>query len=276
MGKNMKILLLLSFLWPFIAAIPASALAPSGNDWRLVWSDEFSGNSLNPANWSYEYGAGGWGNDELQTYTASPENVHVRDGNLVLKAVYGPDGAGGLGYTSARIITKGKTEFRYGKVAARIRLPFGQGPWPAFWLLGSGNSEEGWPDCGEIDIMESGRVQGIVSGALHFRAGHGYHQGLYKETQIPGDTSENAYHVYAVEWDNGEISWSIDGIKYFTGPINTAEMHAFHKPFFIILNLAVGGPETFYTGKKPPDVSVFPQSMYVDWVRVYKKDPPAR
>jgi beta-glucanase (GH16 family) len=242
----------------------------AGDNWRLVWSDEFDAETLNKENWSYDLGGSGWGNRELQVYTSTPENIRVENGRLVIQAIYNGGDVNGLNYTSARIVTQKKAEFRYGKISARIKLPRGQGPWPAFWMLGADFDSRNWPDCGEIDILESGSSTDTVSGAIHFRGKDNYHAFFSKEITLPGATVYEDYHVYEIEWDKKQVSWLIDGIRYFKRPIKASYMRPFHKPFFILLNLAVGGPESPYTGKKSPDAKIFPQSMYVDWVRVYE------
>ncbi|HBB66644.1 MAG: hypothetical protein A2X28_10895 [Elusimicrobia bacterium GWA2_56_46] len=247
----------------------------AGEGWRLTWSDEFNGEALDLKNWSYELGGGGWGNQELQIYTANPENIRVENGSLVLQALYNGGGADGYNYTSSRILSLGKSAVQYGKIAARIKLPRGQGPWPAFWLLGENIQTVGWPECGEIDIMESGGYGGrdLITGAIHFKGETGYHSYFSKRASPSSGTSYDSYHTYEIEWDNKRVSWFMDGEKYFERPITGPYMRAFHKPFFLLLNLAVGGPDTPYTGRKSPDTTVFPQSMYVDWIRVYEKYP---
>jgi len=260
----------------FQRAEAAGQAAPSaGGGWRLIWADEFDGNALDLKNWSYELGGGGWGNQELQTYTSNPENNRVENGNLVFQALYNGGDVNGNSYTSSEIVSREKLAFQYGKIAARIKLPRGQGPWPAFWLLGENIKSVGWPECGEIDIMESGGAGGrdIITGAIHFKGVTGSHAYFSGKTSPSSGTSYGSYHTYEIEWDDKRVSWFMDGEKYFERPITGPYMRAFHKPFFLILNLAVGGPDTPYTGRKSPDITVFPQSMYVDWVRVYEKNP---
>jgi len=260
----MSLLLAAALTWA-AAAVPAHT-RPAAPGWRLLWSDEFDGAALDLKKWSCELGHGenGWGNEELQAYTAKPDNIRVKDGRLIIRAARD---AGG--FTSARIKSQGKFDFRYGRAAARMKLPHGQGPWPAFWLLGADISAKGWPDCGEIDIMESGMAgaSGAVSGAIHFTGEDGRHAYVSRKTRPATD----GFHVYAVEWDERRVAWLLDGREYFSQPLSGPAMKAFHERFFILLNLAVGGPATPYTGNRPPDQTVFPQSLQVDWVRVYQK-----
>jgi beta-glucanase (GH16 family) len=258
------------FLCAVLAATPVFAAAPPsdgpcGPGWRTLWQDQFEGNALDPDKWSYELGAGGWGNQELQEYTASQANLRVEGGELKIQAVH--DAADGS-YTSARIRTKGKFDLRFGRVSARMRLPSGQGPWPAFWMLGAEFDAVGWPYCGEIDVLESGRPGGVVSGAIHFAGKQGRHDYYKEETVLP---RPGEYHVYAIEWDSSRIVWTIDGKKFFSRRFDEPYMEAFTRRFFLLLNLAVGGPATAYTGFKPPDPSVFPQTLTVDWVLACQK-----
>jgi beta-glucanase (GH16 family) len=253
--------------------------------WELVWSDEFdgpAGTPPNPAVWKAELGDGtlngnpGWGNNELEAYTDQPENASMDGkGNLVITARktdpaasnqvcwYGP-----CEYTSARLITQDTVEFAYGRVEARLKLPKGQGIWPAFWMLGDDLGEVGWPQSGEIDIMENiGREPNIVHGTVHgpgYSGGNGIGGGYEFEGKLPSDE----FHVYAVEWTPNKIRWMIDDQEFFSvTPDDLPEGAAwvYDHPFFLILNLAVGGN---WPGN--PDAStVFPQSLLVDYVRVY-------
>ncbi len=242
-----------------------------GPGWKLSWSDEFAGSSLHTNNWVFDLGADGWGNRELQTYTSSPDNVSVRDGDLILRAIE----ARGK-YTSARLKTLGKKSWQYGKIAARIRLPYGQGIWPAFWMLGDNVNSIGWPKCGEIDIMEmigGGENRDDSSyGTLHWGDSAGKHleKGSGpKELPDPAIFHDD-YHVFEVEWTRREINWRRDGREYLRINIDVKahpDMQAFHRPFFILLNLAIGGN---WPGN-PNSSTVFPQEMRVDWVRVYQR-----
>lgn len=231
---------------------------PRALSYQLQWSDEFDGNTINTANWSFENGGGGWGNNEQQYY--QPSNATVSNGNLVITAR--KQSIGGLPYTSARMITKGKREFKYGKIEARMKLPQGQGQWPAFWMLGANIDAVQWPKCGEIDIMENTNTSNAVLGTIHwFNNGYTYYGGNVNTT--PTD-----YHVYAVEWTPTAITWFVDGVQFHTANITNSinGTDEFHNPFFIILNLAVGGN---LPGQNI-DESRLPANLLVDYVRVYQ------
>jgi len=265
-----------------IAAFSAMVSAQKKVSYRkLSFNDEFNraaGTAVDSKKWTAEIGGGGWGNQELQYYTNSIENVfHDGKGSLVIKAVklvpplnlscwYGQ-----CEYASARIITKGKFEQLYGKFEARIKIPRGQGMWSAFWMLGGNIDEVGWANCGEIDIMENiGREPSTVHGTIH---GPGYSGG--SGIGAPFSLRNNAafaddFHVYALEWSKNQISFIVDGTTYKTItpkdlPKDTKWIH--NQPFFMILNFALGGK----WGGNPDSTSEFPQTMLVDYVRVYKK-----
>lgn len=236
----------------------AGSTTPRALSYQLQWSDEFDGTAINTSNWSFETGGGGWGNNEKQYY--QQENASVSNGNLVITAR--KQSAGGLPYTSARMITKGKREFTYGRIEARIKLPQGQGQWPAFWMLGANISTVPWPKCGEIDIMENTNTSNTVLGTMHwFNTAYTYYSGNTNTT--PTD-----YHIYSVEWTPSAITWFVDGVPFHTGNIanNINGTEEFHSPFFILLNMAVGGNLPGQT----IDESRLPASMYVDYVRVYQ------
>ncbi len=230
-------------------------------NYQLVWSDEFNSSSLNSAAWTFDLGNNnGWGNNELETYTNSPNNIYIQNGYLYINARKESNGS----YTSARIKTEGLKSFQYGKIEARMKLPYGQGLWPAFWMLGDNISSVGWPSCGEIDIMEmigggSGR-DNTVHGSAHW--GGDYTNAYSLSSGILADT----FHVYDVTWTPTQIAWHIDGIQYALLNTTPSALNAFSKPFFIILNLAVGGS---WPGN-PNGTTVFPQQLVVDYVRVYQ------
>lgn len=236
-----------------------SQAAATAVNYQLVWADEFDGTSVNTANWNFETGGGGWGNNEKQYYQAS--NATVSGGNLVITAKKQRVKANQ--YTSARMTTQNKQNFKYGKIEARIKVPLVQGLWPAFWGLGSNHPQVGWPKCGEIDIFEHINTGPDVHGTMHwdYNNTHASYGGSTNTT--PAD-----YHVYAVEWDASFIRWYVDGVQYhvadITNSINSTE--EFHNPFFLILNMAVGGN---WPGQTIDD-SKLPASMYVDYVRVYQ------
>jgi beta-glucanase (GH16 family) len=238
--------------------------APPG--WTLDWHDEFDGRALDHAKWVEETGGNGWGNHELEYYTARPQNLRVEDGMLVIEARR--EDVGGRHYTSARIKTAGRMERTYGRYEARIKFPRGQGMWPAFWLLGTDPDKAGWPRLGEIDIMENiGREPAIIHGTLH---GPGYSgaQGPSKPSALDRGAYADGFHVYALEWEPGAVRWYRDGILYHTErPGTVGGKWVFDHPFYVILNLAVGGD---WPGN-PDAATVFPQQMLVDYVRVYKR-----
>jgi len=239
-------------------------------DRKLIWSDEFegpAGSPPDPAKWVYDLGGGGWGNRELETYTDSRANSYLDgEGHLVIRAHEIAPGK----FTSARLKSQGKFDVTYGRVEARIKIPYGQGIWPAFWMLGSNISEKDWPQCGEVDVMENiGREPDIVHGTVH---GPGYSggNGITKPFQLAAGRFADDYHVYAVEWSPEHIEFQVDGHPYQT--VTPASLPAgtkwvFDRPFFILLNLAVGGE---WPGN-PNKTSVFPQTMLVDYVRVWAK-----
>ncbi|MFI2489103.1 family 16 glycosylhydrolase [Promicromonospora kroppenstedtii] len=249
-------------------AEPAEAQGTSAAAAALTWSDEFNGaagSAPNAANWNHETGAGGWGNNELQNYVNSRQNSALDgNGNLVITARQ--DGSGG--YTSARLTTKGKVQPQYGRLEARIKIPRGQGIWPAFWMLGGQFPGTPWPNSGEIDIMENiGREPHLVHGTLH---GPGYSggnpiTGQYMHPQ--GWSFADDFHTFAVDWSPNSITWLVDGNAYQTfTPANTGgNPWVFNQPFFFILNVAVGGNWPGY----PDGSTQFPQQMLVDYVRVY-------
>lgn len=232
--------------------------APRALTYQQVWSDEFDGNAVNTNNWSFETGGGGWGNNEKQFYQA--ENATVSGGNLVITAR--KQSVGGLPYTSARLISRGKREFKYGRFEARIKLPQGQGQWPAFWMLGANIGTNPWPKCGEIDIMENTNTSNTVLGTMHwFSNQYTYYGG--NTTTTPTN-----YHVYRVDWTPASITWFVDNVQFHVANIenNINGTEEFHDPFFLLLNLAVGGN---LPGQNI-DESRLPASMYVDYVKVYQ------
>lgn len=248
--------------------------APAKPKWVLTFHDEFDGRSgaaPAPARWRHDVGGSGFGNNELESYTDGAANSFLDGrGHLVIEArkehTVGPDRIP-RDYSSARILTRGLFAQKYGRFEARIKLPRGQGIWPAFWLLGDDIGAAGWPRCGEVDILESiGPKADIAYGTLHGPgySGAGGRQGRY---HAPKSLAEG-YHLYAVEWDPAGIRWFVDGHPYHTVTPADVKPNAwpFDQPFFIILNLAVGGG---WPGN--PDASTaFPQRMLVDYVRVYR------
>ena len=244
--------------------------------WTLVWSDEFNGpdgSRPDAAKWKFEVGGNGWGNQELQYYTTRPENSFIRGGNLVIQTLQenfaGPDRVA-RNYTSARMTTQGLFEQAYGRFEARVKIPRGQGIWPAFWLLGNDFGKVGWPACGEIDIMENiGKEPSTIHGSMH---GPGY-SGDFDFTSVyklPGGVNFfDDFHVFAIEWEPGTVRFYVDQELYSTftpSRLPAGRKWVFDHPFFIVLNVAVGG---LWPGL-PDSTTVFPQAMLVDYVRVYK------
>lgn len=254
--------------WPTPAFTPTATPVVPPEGWQLVWYDEFDGDSLDSANWTFDIGGGGWGNAEWQYYTSRPENVRLENGMLVVEAH--KEKYKGSPYTSARLKTQGLQTFQYGRIEARLKVPAGEGLWPAFWMLGEDIRKVGWPKCGEIDIMEYiGKEPDVIFGTVH---GPGYSGGSGLSRRYPQthDIADD-FHVFAVEWDANQISWFYDGDKYFTvTPADAGDRDwVFDHPFFIIINLAVGGR---FPGPVGADV-VFPVQYYVDYVRVYQETP---
>jgi len=247
-------------------------------EYTLVWSDEFNGNDgspPDPSKWTYDLGGSGWGNHELEYYTNRAENARIEDGKLVITARHetyvAPDGAK-FNYTSARLKTQGLFSQAYGRFEARIKLPGGQGIWPAFWMLGQNFETVGWPKCGEIDIMENvGKEPGISHSSLHGPSSTNATSDMTATITLPaGQKLSDDFHVYAVEWEPGAMRFYLDANLYAT--FTSTQWPAggtwvFDHRFFLILNLAVGGD---WPGS-PDATTVFPQTMQVDYVHVYKR-----
>jgi len=258
---------------------PPTDPAPPASDWVLDWSDEFNGNALDSAVWTHDRGAGGWGNNESQYY--QPNNAVVNGGYLTITARR--ENVGGAPYTSSRVQSSGKKSFTYGRFEMRAKLPGTQGLWPAFWLLGNscnsfrlygGNTD--WPSCGEIDAMEM--IGGLADGSGDYTT-HGtlHYLNAQNINPMPSFAYRNAaklsddFHIYRVDWTPQSFSWSIDGVTYGTKLI-TADMEAFHRPYFMLLNLAVGGN----WGGWPDGTTVLPQTYVIDYVRHYTRNWPAK
>jgi beta-glucanase (GH16 family) len=271
--------LILIFFLGVPITLPAQSNSADSNParWTLVWSDEFNESRLDTSKWVYDIGGGKWGNRELEYYTNRPENVAVHDGHLVITArqekFTDPDRAT-WEYSSARIKTQGKFSQSYGRFEARIKVPHGQGMWPAFWMLGQNINQADWPGCGEIDIMEYvGKKPSTVYGTIH-GSGYSGEGGLGSEYSLPNATRfADDFHIFGVEWERNAIRFYVDNHLYATRTrtdIPRGRKWAFDQPFFMLLNLAVGGD---WPGN--PDVStVFPQTMLVDYVRVYRASAP--
>jgi beta-glucanase (GH16 family) len=231
----------------------------------LVWSDEFDGTAINANNWTYDLGASGWGNNEWQNYTSSSANSSVENGLLTITARQE-----GSSYTSARMKSEGLQDFQFGRIDIRAKLPEGQGIWPALWMLGVNFSEGGWPQCGEIDIMEMvGHMPSTVHGTAHW--GSSWNVWQYTGSSIDlanGEKFSDAFHLFSVDWQENGITWYMDDQPYFS--LSSSQMNGqpypFNASFFFIMNIAVGGNWPGY-----PDASTsFPQEMIVDCVRVFQ------
>jgi beta-glucanase (GH16 family) len=278
------------------------AAEPSPSEWKLVWSDEFDGKNIDKAKWDFDIGngfynsvakqwIGGWGNDELQYYTREPGNAWVKDGILHIRAL--KESRDGCGYTSARLKTRkrdGTALFRqkYGKFEFRAKLPTGKGIWPALWMLPQDDKYGPWASSGEIDVMEArGQQPNKVLGTIHYGSRWPMNAHAGKEYVLPRAGTIADFHVYAVEWEPGEIRWYVDGHPYATQsfwwsssksdggkgvkPSKEADLNPwpapFDQPFYLVMNVAVGGK---FLGN-PDKTTVFPVEMLVDYVRVYEK-----
>lgn len=230
------------------------------------WQDNFDGTTVDATKWTFETGGGGWGNNELQAYTAG-NNAKVQGGNLIIEARR--EAVSGMQYTSSRMITKGKGDFLYGRMEVRAKLPKGRGTWPAIWMLASDNSYGNWPSSGEIDIMEHvGYDPGKVHFSIHTSAyNHTRNTQRSKSKMVP--TAMDAFHVYRVDWTPYAVRGFIDGEQYFefVNENNGFTVWPFDKKFFMILNIAVGGN---WGGAQGVDNTIFPTTMEVDYVRVFK------
>jgi beta-glucanase (GH16 family) len=244
------------------------------SEWNLVWADEFDGETLNPEYWNRQIVRAGRFNDEWQRYTDSEKNAYVEDGILILNAIHESDEHGVDQYTSARLNTAGKQSFKYGKIAARIKLPKGEGIWPAFWMLGTNINENGgdtpWPQSGEIDILElyGSKDPAVIEANIHYADENEQHtmMGAVPYTLPEGDFSDD-FHIFELEWSADSLKWFVDGNQFASVSITDEVYSEFRKDFFILLNIAVGGT---WAGR-PDDTTPFPAQMHVDWVRYYQK-----
>lgn len=241
------------------------AYNPGGN---LVWADEFNGSSIDMNNWTFETGDNGWGNQELQNYT-NGDNAHISDGKLIITARKVNDNKLAGSYTSTRMISLGKQEFTYGRIEIKAKLPSGTGVWPAIWMLGSNINTVGWPACGEIDIMEYvGFEPNVIHSTVHTPSGYA---GNGNGSSTALETAEEDFHIYGLIWDKDKLQFYVDNqdnITHTYSPTNkTAENWPFDKPHFLILNIAVGGT---WGGQQGIDNTIFPQTMEIDFVRVYQ------
>jgi beta-glucanase (GH16 family) len=263
---------------PAGGASPAARIASPGlSGWELIWSDEFNGPNGSPpdgSKWAFDIGGDGWGNNELEYYTDHRQNAYQQDGNLVIKVLAekftGADGAT-RNYTSARLKTQTKFAQTYGWFEARIKIPRGQGIWPSFWMLGDDIGKVEWPQCGEIDIMENiGKEPSLVHGTIHGPGYSGDH-GIGAPFALPSHANfADDFHVFAVEWEPNAIRFYVDDHLYETrtpSDLPAGAKWVYNHPFFLLLNVAVGGG---WPGN-PDATSVYPQTMLVDYVRVYRR-----
>ena len=236
----------------------------------ITWSDEFDTNgSPNESIWNYDLGGGGWGNNELQTYTKDLKNVRVQDGFLIIESTLE-----GAKFNSARLVTKNKKDFLYGRMEVKAKLPKGRGTWPAIWTLATNDTYGAayWPDNGELDIMEHvGYDQNVVHANIHTKA-FNHVIGTNKGNQINVPNASEEFHIYAMDWTKDKITFYVDGKSYFefknSGDFSW-EQWPFNKPQHLLLNIAVGGN---WGGQQGVDSSVFPQQMVIDYVRYYKME----
>ena len=278
-----------------------------GDGWTLVWSDEFDGDRIDPEKWSHEVDCWGGGNEERQCYTDRAENSTVSDGFLTITArkewMQGsalpehlrktPEDHENMEvqtFSSAKLVTKDKAQWLYRRIEARARLPEGQGTWPAIWMLPAEDTYGAWAASGEIDIMEavnlgalckkcSNRIENRIHGTLHF--GGAWPRNTYKGEDVELPPTADGFHVFAVEWKEGEISWFVDGVKYSTltskswrsaSRLGRKNQHApFDHPFYLIINLAIGGHLAEQNNDGGIDAERYPKTLLVDWVRVYQQ-----
>ncbi len=264
-----RVVLLQLFAVEAFCQVPVSS-------YKLVWSDEFEKTGTpDEQKWAYDLGDGcpgvcQWGNNELQYYTSNQNNARVADGLLIIEAR--KESIAGYNYSSARLVTRGKGDFLYGKIDVKASLPKGIGTWPAIWMLPTDRKYGGWPASGEIDIMEHvGYEPDSVYGTVHTRSfNHGI--GTQKSKGLYLADAESAFHIYSIEWDENQIRFLVDGKAYFQFENDKTGFASwpFDQPFHVILNLAVGGN---WGGSKGVDETIWPQKMYVDYVRVYRLQP---
>lgn len=237
--------------------------------YHLIWHDEFNGKTLSTRDWNFEEGGHGWGNHELEYYTARKQNVFLSGGMLVIQAR--KENYKGSAYTSARITTQGKREFTYGRVDIRARVPVSKGMWPALWMLGSSIPTVSWPACGEIDIMEViGTHPSQVVGSLHWKKADGKEGTFNNRYDLSTGDFSTRFHVFSLIWEKDSIKILVDNIPYVKASREDLSDgdYPFDKPFFFLFNVAVGGD---WPGA-PDQTTSFPQRMYVDYVRVFQRN----
>ena len=244
--------------------------------WTLAWNDEFDGSSIDQTKWQHEINANGGGNNELQYYTARLANSRVEEGILVIEALSEQftDSQGTRDYTSAKMTTRGRGDWLYGRFEVRAKLPVGKGLWPAIWMMPTDNEYGGWAASGEIDIMEIiGNQPDKIHGTLHYGGVYPTNRSSGTSHVLPTGSAHSSFHTYVVEWDESEIRWFVDDFQFARQTSWSTTGHPFPAPFdkrfYMILNVAVGGN---WPGSPDP-TTVFPQRMEVDYVRVFKKVP---
>lgn len=295
----------MSFLAALMALASTIAPPPSQDGWRLVWSDEFDEPAIDRSKWDFDVDCWGGGNNERQCYTDDPANAAIKDGVLIITAIKGQSTGPGFplaqrsdpekakavatkDYSSARLVTRGKAAWTYGKIEVRAKLPQGQGTWPAIWMLPEKPAYGGWAASGEIDIMEAvnlgvpctnckSGVENRILGTLHFGGTWPANKHKSNETEFPGALNE--FHVYGIIWEKGRIIWTIDGAPYATqqaGDWNSAGSSdpaaPFDQPFHLLLNLAIGGGLAESRGLGGVDETGYPKTFEVDWVRIWQCD----
>lgn len=275
-AKNVVLLVILFSSLAFACSSDENITEPKTEDstkvagYTLVWNDEFDINGKpDDTKWGYDIGGHGWGNNELQYYTSDSVNVRVNNGKLEIEAQYYENAA--VKYTSARLVTREKGDWLYGKVDVKAKIPSGLGTWPAIWMLPTDWVYGGWPASGEIDIMEHvGYDQNRIHGSVHTQS-YNHKIGTQKSSQIVIPTASTDFHVYTIEWDSTKIDFFVDNQKYFSfaNENKTSDEWPFDKQFHLILNVAFGGA---WGGAQGIDNSCLPAKMEVDYVRIYKKD----
>jgi beta-glucanase (GH16 family) len=260
--------------YPLLLACCLVGLAACNTSPRIVWSDEFDyPGKPDTTKWNYDLGDGcpdgcGWGNNELQYYTDDPRNVRVENGKLIIEAHQ--DSSHNKSYTSTRIVSKGKGDWKYGRIEVMAKLPRGKGTWPAIWMLSTDWKYGGWPASGEIDIMEHvGYDPGVIHGTIHTEA-YNHLKGTQKEGKIFIPDAQDQFHLYSVNWSSDKIEFLVDNKVYHTatkGPDHDFKSWPFDERFHLIMNIAVGGN---WGGKEGVDPSIWPQQMEIDYVRVYQ------
>lgn len=260
---------ILFILWlALLTANDPGPIGPRPPEWKLIWHDEFDTDGLpDSSRWSYDMGGHGWGNNELQFYTkARRENARVEQGLLIIEAR--KEAYEGNAYTSARLVSRGKGDWQYGKIEVRAKIPNGRGTWPAIWMLASTTPLQ-WPDDGEIDIMEHvGYDPGRVHASVHCKK-YNHIIGTQRTAQVMLPDFSEAFHVYSVTWDKTHVEIAVDGKPYFNfaNEHTTYEAWPFDNKMHLLLNIAVGGN---WGGQKGVDETIWPRRMAVDYVRVYQ------